>query len=175
MTLKVMSLMDQKAIMLYLHMSGMSLDAIDEDLMHVLGENAVAHSILTKYVRREKHPRKKEGPRLQRMNVEPGPIDQAIVTALADYPFSSVWELSRLTCLRGSTVHTHPTDSFHFRISHLPWIPHLLNPEQDRIRVNITGVLSLLHVLSVEGRRQWHDLVTLDESWFGFICAANTI
>jgi hypothetical protein len=42
--------------------------------------------------------------------------------------------------------------------------PPLLNPEQKRIRVNMAG--ELLRVLSVQGARQWHDLVTLDESWF---------
>jgi hypothetical protein len=39
-----------------------------------------------------------------------------------------------------------------------------LNPEQRRIRVNMAG--ELLRVLSMQGARQWHDLVTLDESWF---------
>jgi hypothetical protein len=37
----------------------------------------------------------------------------------------------------------------------------LLNSEQKRIRVNMAG--ELLRVLSVQGARQWHDLVTLDE------------
>jgi hypothetical protein len=48
--------MDQKGIVLYLHMRGMPLDAIREDLMRVrvLGENAVAHSTVTKYVHSEK-------------------------------------------------------------------------------------------------------------------------
>jgi hypothetical protein len=36
--------MDQKAIVLYLHVRGMWLDAIHEDLMRVLGENVVAYS-----------------------------------------------------------------------------------------------------------------------------------
>jgi hypothetical protein len=40
----------------------------------------------------------------------------------------------------------------------------LLNPEQKRIRVNRAG--ELLRVLSMQGVRQWHDVVTLDESWF---------
>jgi histone-lysine N-methyltransferase SETMAR len=39
-----------------------------------------------------------------------------------------------------------------------------LNPEQERIPVNMAG--ELLLVLSMQGARQWHDLVTLDESWF---------
>jgi hypothetical protein len=144
--------MDQKAIVLYLHMMGMLLDAIHKDLMRVVGENAVAYSTVTKYVRSEKFPPKNDGPPSEPISVEPGPADQAISTALADYPFSSVWELSRLTCLPRSTVHRHPTGSLHFRIQHLRWIPHLLNPEQQRIRVNMAG--ELLRVLSVQSARQ---------------------
>jgi hypothetical protein len=98
------------------------------------------------------------------MTVEPGSVDSAILTALADYPFSSVREFSRLTCLPRSTVCRHLTDSLHFRIQHLRWIPRLLNPEQKRIRVHMAG--ELLRVLSVQGARQWHDLGTLDKSWF---------
>jgi hypothetical protein len=50
--------MDQKAIVLYLHMMGMSLDAIHDDLMRVcvLGKNAVAGSTVTKYVHSEEFP-----------------------------------------------------------------------------------------------------------------------
>jgi hypothetical protein len=50
-TFGFISLVDQKAIVLSLHMKGMSLDAIHEDLMRVLKENAVAYSPVTKYVR----------------------------------------------------------------------------------------------------------------------------
>jgi hypothetical protein len=70
--------MDQKAIVLYLHMRGMSLDAIHEDLVRVLGENAVAYSTVTKYVRSKKFPPKTDGPPLQPMTIEPGLVDQVI-------------------------------------------------------------------------------------------------
>jgi hypothetical protein len=40
--------MDQKSIVLYLHMNGMALNAIREDLVRVLGENAIAYSTVTK-------------------------------------------------------------------------------------------------------------------------------
>jgi hypothetical protein len=40
----------------------------------------------------------------------------------------------------------------------------LLNPEQQQNAVNMAG--ELLRVLSVQGAHQWHDVVTLDESWF---------
>jgi hypothetical protein len=140
--------------------------AIHEDLMRVrrLGENAVADSTVTKYVRSEKFPPKNDGPASDPISIEPGPVDQAILIALADDRFSSVRQLSRLTCLPRATVYRHLTDSLHFRIQHLRWIPHLLNPEQKRIRVNMAG--ELLRVLSVQSAGQWHDLVTLDEPWF---------
>jgi hypothetical protein len=50
--------MDQKEIVLYLHMKGMSLDAIHDDVMRVrvLRENAVAYSTVTQYVHTEKFP-----------------------------------------------------------------------------------------------------------------------
>jgi hypothetical protein len=105
MTLKFISVMDQKAIVLYLHMRAMSLDDTHEDLMRVRGENAVVYSTVTKYVRSEKCSPKNDGPPSQPISVEPGPLDQAIVTALADYPFSWVREFWRLTCLPRSTVH----------------------------------------------------------------------
>jgi hypothetical protein len=100
-------------------MKEMSLDAIHKALMRVVGENAAAYSMVTKYVRSEKFPPKNDGPPSEPISVEPGPVDQAILTALADYPFSSVRELSQLTCLPRSTVHRHLTDSLHLRIQHL--------------------------------------------------------
>jgi hypothetical protein len=62
-------------------------------------------SMVTKYVRSEKFPPKNDGPPLHPISVEPGPVDQAILTVLAEEPFSSVPELSRLTCPPRSTVH----------------------------------------------------------------------
>jgi hypothetical protein len=41
--------------------------------------------------------------------------------------------------------------------------PPLLTAEQKQIQVQMA--IELLHVLSVQSTRQWHDIVTLDESW----------
>jgi hypothetical protein len=41
--------------------------------------------------------------------------------------------------------------------------PTLLTAEQKQIRVQT--VIELLQVLSVQSTRQWHDIITLDESW----------
>jgi hypothetical protein len=41
--------------------------------------------------------------------------------------------------------------------------PPLLTAEQKQIRVQMA--IELLQILSVQSTCQWHDIVTLDESW----------
>jgi hypothetical protein len=156
--------MNQKSIVLSIHMKGLDLDAIHEDLVRVLGENAIADSTVTKYIRSARFPPKQGAPSAEPMPVEISPVDQAILTALADYPFSSGRELSRLTCLPRSTVHRHLTRPLHFAVRQLRWIDHFLDPGQKQTRVNLAR--GLLHVLSLPRARQGHAVVTRHESWF---------
>jgi hypothetical protein len=62
-----------------------------------------------------------------------------------------------------STVHRHLTQSLRFTARYLRWVPHFLTAEQKQIPVQMA--IKLLQVLSVRSTRQWHDIVTLDESW----------
>jgi hypothetical protein len=41
--------------------------------------------------------------------------------------------------------------------------PPILTAEQKQIPIQMA--IELLQVLSVQSTRQWHDIVTLDESW----------
>jgi hypothetical protein len=75
-------------------MKGMALDTIHEDLVRMLEENAIAYLTVTKYVRSARFPPKQDTPSTKPMPIETSPVDQAILTALADYPFSSVREIS---------------------------------------------------------------------------------
>jgi hypothetical protein len=45
----------------------------------------------------------------------------------------------------------------------LRWVPHILTAEQKQIWIQMA--IELLQALSVQSTRQWHDIVTLDESW----------
>jgi hypothetical protein len=63
-------------------------------------------------------------------------VDEAILKALTDNPFSSVPELSRLICLSRSTVHRRLTELPGFALRRLHWIPHRLSCDQTTIRVN---------------------------------------
>jgi hypothetical protein len=101
--------------------------------------------------------------------VESSPVDEAILTALAEFPFpflfSSVRELSRKISLPRSTVHPHPhlTQSLRFTVRYLRWVLHFLTAEQKQIRVKMA--IKLLQVLSMQSTHQRHDVVTLDEPW----------
>jgi hypothetical protein len=104
-------------------MEGMALDAIDDDLIRMLGRDAVAYSTVTKYARGAQLSGRKEATSPEVPDVERSPVDEALLTALADFlfPFSSVRELSRRICLPRSTVHRHRhfTQSLCFTVRHL--------------------------------------------------------
>jgi hypothetical protein len=86
--------MDQKTIVLYPRMTGMSLDAIHEDLVRTLGTDGVTSSTVTKYARSAEFSPKKDRPSSEPPVVESTAVDDAMFADLADYPFSSIRELS---------------------------------------------------------------------------------
>jgi hypothetical protein len=118
--------MDHQPIVLYLRMKWMALDAIHDDLVRTLGKDAVTYSTVIKYARSAQFSGRKEATSPEAPDVERGPVDEAIITALAEFPFSSVRELSRRICLPRSTVHRrrHLTQSLRFTVRHLRWVPH---------------------------------------------------
>jgi hypothetical protein len=120
--------MDQKPIVLYLWMNRMDLDAIHDDVVRTLGKDAVAYSMVTKYARSTQFPGRKETTPPETPDVERGPVNEAILTALVEFPFpfSSVRQLSRRICLPRSTVHRHRhlKQSFRFTVRPFRWVPH---------------------------------------------------
>jgi hypothetical protein len=103
--------MDQKPIVLDLRMKGMALDAIHDDLVRTLGKDAVAYSTVTRYAHSAQFSGRNEATPPEALDVERSPVDEAILTDLAEFPFpfSSVRELSRRICLPRSTVRRHLT------------------------------------------------------------------
>jgi hypothetical protein len=79
--------MDQKPIVVYLRMKGMTLDAIHEDLVRTLGKDAVAYSTVTKYARSAQFSGRKEATHPEAPDVEHSPVDEVIFTTLAEFPF----------------------------------------------------------------------------------------
>jgi hypothetical protein len=113
--------MDQKPIVLYPRTKWMGLDAIHNDFVRALGKDTVAYSTVTKYAHSAQLSGRKEATLPEAPDVERSPVDEAIFTVLAEFPFSSVRELSRRICLPRSTVHRHQhlTQSLRFTVRHL--------------------------------------------------------
>jgi hypothetical protein len=120
--------MDQKPIVLYLRMQKMALDAIRDDLVRMLGKDAVAYPTVTKYVRGAQFSGRKEATPPEAPDVERSPIHEAILTALAEFPFpfSSVRELSRTIRFPRSSVRQHRDlmHSLRFTMRHLRCVPN---------------------------------------------------
>jgi hypothetical protein len=97
------------------------LDVIHDDLVCRHGKDAVAYSTVTKYDRSAQFSGQKEATPPEAPYVERSPVDEAVLTALAEFPFpfSSVRELSRRICLPRSIVHRHLTQSLRFTVRHL--------------------------------------------------------
>jgi hypothetical protein len=84
---RTIRLMDQKPIVLCLRMKWMALDAIHDDLVRTLGKDAVAYSTVAKYARSAQFSGRKEATPPEASDVERSAVDEAILTALAEFPF----------------------------------------------------------------------------------------
>jgi hypothetical protein len=109
-----------------IRMKGMVFDAIHDDLVRTLGEDAVTYSTVTKYARSAQFSGRQEATLPEAPDVEPSPVDEVMLTDLAEFPFSSVCELSRMICLPRSTLHRHwnLTQSLRFTVQRLRCVPH---------------------------------------------------
>jgi hypothetical protein len=68
-------------------MKGIAPDAIHSDLVRTLGNDAVAYSTVTKYARSPQFSGRKEATSPEARDMERTPVDEAIFTALAEFPF----------------------------------------------------------------------------------------
>jgi hypothetical protein len=94
----------------------------------------------------------------------PSIIDEAILKALSEAPFSSVRELAKATCFAVSTVYVHLTQHMGFVLKHLRWVRHLLTEDDRKRRTALSK--DLLALLEKSQRKPCYVVVTLDESWF---------
>jgi hypothetical protein len=156
--------MTQRPIGADLSPKGMSAREIHDDIVVTIGPDAVSYSLVTHCLSKAQFLPSK--PELHPANVQRDldDSDQAILAALEDNPFASVWQLSRLTHLPSTTIYRRLTQSLGFVACHLRWVPHALSHAQKGERVNLSW--RLLRMLGVQCNRAWHNIVTIDESWF---------
>jgi hypothetical protein len=94
--------MDHGAICLFLAPKELPARAIDNKLTVVLGASAITYSTVTKYLRQRQFTFILGDPLEEPATIV---INQAILDALGQYPFSSIRELAHLTGIPATTVH----------------------------------------------------------------------
>jgi hypothetical protein len=151
-------------MVLDLHLKGLWIHAIHDDLVATLSSKAVAYSTVTRYLREARLS-------TAEVTLDPEPssphlddFDRAILAALEQKPLSSVRDLARTTHIPRATVYRRLTKSLWFVRRFLRWVPHLRSDAQKVRRVDL--FVSLLRMLEVQEQRACHDVITLDESWF---------
>jgi hypothetical protein len=128
--------MNEGSIGLFIARKGLSALEIHNELIAVLGPEAVAYSTITKY-RRQRH-----FPTILSEPAEEPPltiIDGAILDALDKQPLSSIRELVKFICAPMTTVSRHLTSSFGFIVKHRQWIPHQETEAQRTERVTLSA------------------------------------
>jgi hypothetical protein len=157
----IVSRIDQRSIVLYLHLKGLSAHAIHDDLVATLGPKAVVYSRVTRYRREAKLSTAEVSLDPESSSPHLDDSDRAILAALDKKPFSSMRELARATHIPRASVYRRITKSLWFVRYPFPWVSHLLSDAQTVKHVELC--LSFLRMLEVQEQRAWHDLVTLDE------------
>jgi hypothetical protein len=105
--------MEQGSICLFLAMKRLSARDVHNELVAVLGPDAIAYSTVTNCLRQRQFPAISSEPSDQPPTTI---IEDAIMDALDKQPFSSVRELAKLTCIPTTTVYRHLTRSLGFEI-----------------------------------------------------------
>jgi hypothetical protein len=108
--------MDQRSICLFLALKGLSARAVSNELIAILGADAIAYSTVTKRLRQRQFTSILVDPPEEIVIIV---LDQAIIDVLEQYPFSSIQELTRFTCIPTTTVHRRLTQSLGFVVKHL--------------------------------------------------------
>jgi hypothetical protein len=156
--------MEQRSIILYLARKRLSRLAIHDDLVTTLGPDALSYSSVMHDPRDAVFVSSNPPTPLHRAEAEFDDCDQAILIALADQSFASVRQLSQLTHLPRTIVHRRLTNSLGFRVRNLRCVRHLLAHSQKLDRITLSQ--QFFSMLEREEQRSWHNIVTLDDSWF---------
>jgi hypothetical protein len=108
--------MDQWSICLFLAMLGLSARQVHNELVAMLGLDAIGFSTVIRYSGQRQFPVRSPEP-----SDEPPTtiIDDAILQVLNKQPFSSVRELAKLTSIPTTTVYRHLRGSLGSVLKHL--------------------------------------------------------
>jgi hypothetical protein len=147
MDVKTVSEMDLCVIVAYRDRKRLSVRAIHNNIMALLGSHIVGYSTVTGYLHEAKFPLSTEetSDTNDRKPIEDA--DELLLSCLNVGPFESLQQPSRLTQLPPTAVYPRPTQFFGFAAHHLRWVSHALSDTRKAQRVTLSG--QLLRMLEV--------------------------
>jgi hypothetical protein len=158
--------MNQQSILMYLSPKGLNAVDIHNNIVATLKGEVKSGRTVTYYLRKPSF----SSPKTPQPSESPTPIlnesDKAILLALSEEWFASVWHLTRRTHLHHSTVHDRLTYKLLFTLRHLFWVTHLLSEADKHGRAQLS--FELLEMLQHQKDRVRHYIVKSDKSWFYF-------
>jgi hypothetical protein len=123
---------------MYLSMKGLNAVEMHNDLVATLKGEAKSYSIVTYSL----CPPSFSSLKTPQPPECPAPIlnesDEAILLALSEEPFASVWQLAPRTHLHPSTVYDDLTHKLEFTARYLRWVPHLLSEADKHTRAQLS-------------------------------------
>jgi hypothetical protein len=117
--------MDQRSIVVFLHLTRLSAKAKDvhTELVQVLGSDAIAYLTVTKDIQKDvilqNEPEAEDRAEDHAFSI----TDNAILEALEMVPFPSIRQIAKMTSIRSTTGFRRLTKSLHFLLNRLRWVP----------------------------------------------------
>ena len=156
--------LDWRSIVIFLNKQGKNATEINQEIISCFPEIAPSYSAITRILRSQKI-QSQSSPRmiLQKNQCQRENINK-ILKALKDFPFASVRQIEKVTGIPKSTIFDILTKSLGYTSRHLKWIPHFLNQEQKKNRIELSK--RLLKTVQRARRYSYELFLTGDESWF---------
>jgi hypothetical protein len=131
-----------------------------DDFVATLGAEAPTHSMVTKYFCPAQFDLAKDPRNSSASSPHLANSHEAIVTALEEKWFSSIWQLARATHLPHMTAPRRLTNLLGFLPRALRWVPYLLSGAQSvRVqRVEVFSPVLLMLEIQIQEQRAWHDV-----------------
>jgi hypothetical protein len=156
--------MDQRSIVLYPNRKRWMTRAIHDDLVATLDAKAIAYSAVTKYLCEAQTGTDDATELPEEISPHIDDSDEAILRGLEEFSFFSVQYFFCAIHLPKTTVYRRFSEKLWFMARHLRCVPQILSG--DRPAVPVKCFRSLRTILRAQETRAWHNIVTLDESWF---------
>ena len=156
--------LDWKSIIFFLHTEGKNATEIYQEIYAWFPSECPSYSSITWFLRKEKWTVTSKPSTISEKSQHMEEEMNQISDILKDYPYASVRQIERLTGIPKSTVFNILTNSLKYTSRHLKWVPHLLNSEQKKNRVDLSK--RLLKSVTKARSYSYDIFLTGDESWF---------